>query len=786
MMFGISQMYAQRNYHIKNYGITDELKVRGKTCIVQFNGFIWLGTSNGLMAFDGKYAPLYAIPDKEGRGGYYSRVTTITWQKEGNVLWVGTKRGIFIFDLSMERMQEFKAEGMPEFPNVTCIQFDREGRLWAIMDRQAYMIDVQKKKAECISNGLVSLSCLLVARNGAVWMADYDGLLYRYDVPNRRLRSYDVRPDGVEQFRDIVSITEMKDGQLALTSTADGVCLFSPEKFTSRMLLTHDDEGLPLAAHTAITTRGEDLWIGTERGIVVYQLKDNQITGIRQTSQQLNTLSDNAVHSLCYDEEDGVWAGTFFGGINRVSLSPQNFSVFTPEDEREDVGVVREICGDAQGKLWVGTEDGSLYQFDRNTNTLRLAEVAWGEHPLPFNIQSVLMVGDDLWLSSLGSGIYVIDTKSLRVKQRYTRTNKTDMSQPISGCSLCYQDGDLFLGSAWGVYLYDKTEDAFHLLPELSGIYAHHLYADRHGQVWVATFDNGLWKIQRKGGEWVGKKTPFTYQSTTVIFEDSQGTYWVGTDKEGLMRYDDKTGKSEYLEVSERLRHQSVNNIIEDNRHHLWLNTFDGLYCYNLKKGFIRHFTTSNGLPTDYLNYAAGFKDKDGTLYIGSYKGLVRFNPATFVISRKRLKPYFLNLYVNGKHVIPGDKTGILQQTLYLTKEITLSYDQNTFALNYAVPTYKPGEVVWFRYRFNPEEPWVVTDDPAALQMNNLSPGKYEIALQASYNPDVWEGDVAVLYVTVAPPGWFSPAALLGYVFLIVMVVVIVMSLARKGGEKKD
>ena len=777
-------MWAQEEYHIKNYGINDELRVRGGTCITQINGFIWIGTSIGFYAFDGHYAYPYSIPDEEGVGGFYGRVTALTPSADGK-LWVGTPRGIYVFEMVDERLYKFTANGLPDFPNVQTMLFDKEGHLWGIINGQVFIINVEKNKAECTSVGQASPSCMMMAKNGTIWLGDNNGILYRYDSPNHRFRSYDVKPEGVEKFTNIVSITEMRNGQLALVSYSDGVCLFSPEKLTSEMLLTHDDEGAPIVAHTSITPNNDDLWIGTERGVVIYHMREKCVSGIRQSRLDTNSLSDNAVYSLFADIENGVWAGTFFGGMNRISLSPRNFTVVLPYDSNDETDVVREICGDNHGHLWVGTEDGGLYLLDKETNTLHIANVSWGGNTPPFNVQSLMLVDDDLWVSTNANGIYVVDTESMRLIRRYAKTDKTTQGHSIGGISMCQQNGDIFVSSRTGVYLFDKKEESFHMLPEMRGVYANHLYADHHGNVWVASFNKGLWKIQQKNGKWNAFQTKFKYQCITVVMEDSKGIYWIGTDLHGLMIYDDKTGETKQLDVSEKLQQETVTNIVEDQHHRLWINTFNGLYSYNLGKKIVNHVTTANGLPSDYLNYSSGYVDPDGIVYIGTYKGLMFFNPTSFILSRERLKPYFLNLYVHGKHIIPNDETGILKQTLFLTKEIALTRDQNTFTINYAVPTYRSGEIVWYRYRMNPDEPWVVTDNARPIQLSNLSTGTYKITLQASYNPERWEGEAAVLIVKVDTPIWLSVGAFISYAAIIIGIVVMVMSIIKKRNNKK-
>ena len=103
----------------------------------------------------------------------------------------------------------------------------------------------------------------------------------------------------------------------------------------------------------------------------------------------------------------------------------------------------------------------------------------------------------------------------------------------------------------------------------------------------------------------------------------------------------------------------------------------------------------------------------------------------------------------------------------------------------YAVPSYRSGENVWYRYRLNPDEPWVVTDNAQPIQLSNLSTGTYRITLQASYNPERWEGDAAVLVVKVASPLALSTGAFIFYTLVITGIVVGLMWWIKKKEIKK-
>ncbi|WP_431215453.1 ligand-binding sensor domain-containing protein [Puia sp. P3] len=84
------------------------------------------------------------------------------------------------------------------------------------------------------------------------------------------------------------------------------------------------------------------------------------------------SLSDNAVYSLCKDSEGGVWAGTFFGGVNYYSKQHAFFEKYYPDNSASSIGgsSVREICQDPFNNIWIGTEDAGLNKLDSRTGAI--------------------------------------------------------------------------------------------------------------------------------------------------------------------------------------------------------------------------------------------------------------------------------------------------------------------------------------------------------------------------------------------------------------------------------
>ena len=72
---------------------------------------------------------------------------------------------------------------------------------------------------------------------------------------------------------------------------------------------------------------------------------------------------------FCKDREDGIWIGSYFGGVNYYPRSYTHFEKYYPKGEENSLHGkrVREFCRDSQGILWIGTEDGGLNRFNLKT-----------------------------------------------------------------------------------------------------------------------------------------------------------------------------------------------------------------------------------------------------------------------------------------------------------------------------------------------------------------------------------------------------------------------------------
>jgi diguanylate cyclase (GGDEF)-like protein len=170
------------------------------------------------------------------------------------------------------------------------------------------------------------------------------------------------------------------------------------------------------------------------------------------------------------------------------------------------------------------------------------------------------------------------------------------------------------------------------------------IYEDREGSLWLGTFEGGLNLFDRARGAFVryrpgpGNPTSLSSDSVSCITEDRSGMLWLGTLKGGLNRFDRDSGTfTHYLhdpKDPKSLSANDVNAVLEDREGALWIATQNGLNRWDradrdAHRAVFRRFTQRDGLPNDVI-YGI-LADAQGILWVSTNQGLAKLNPKTGV-----------------------------------------------------------------------------------------------------------------------------------------------------------
>lgn len=121
----------------------------------------------------------------------------------------------------------------------------------------------------------------------------------------------------------------------------------------------------------------KELWVGTESGLYIYDLEKGEIAHLTVSNgNDSYALADNAIYSICRDNEGGMWIGSYFGGVNYYPRQWTYFEKFYPRDDIKNFGRrVREFCESNDGTVWIGTEDKGLFHFYPKVERLKNSHI---------------------------------------------------------------------------------------------------------------------------------------------------------------------------------------------------------------------------------------------------------------------------------------------------------------------------------------------------------------------------------------------------------------------------
>src|SRR5690606_32141832 len=317
------------------------------------------------------------------------------------------------------------------------------------------------------------------------------------------------------------------------------------------------------------------------------------------------------------------------------------------------------------------------------------------------------------------------------------------------------------------------------------------LFEDSQGTIWAGTWRDGLYYVNPKTGQrglfTHDARKPNSIGSNRVnrIFEDSRGILWVATEG-GLCRLHASDGTFKRYGTAHGLPSNLILAILEDANNRLWITTSKGLVCFDANTEAIKVFTQANGLLSDQFNYNSAYKAPDGTLYFGSVKGLIRFNPANYRESDFQPPVYITGLQVYNRELEINKKSSPLHQSITFTDAVELKYNQSSFSIDFAALSFVSPVMTEYAYKMEGlDKEWTHIRTNRRAYFTKLPPGDYVFRVNVANSGGSFKGKETNLRITILPPFWAStPAYLLYAVFVLLATWYLVRSYHRRVKEK--
>lgn len=330
------------------------------------------------------------------------------------------------------------------------------------------------------------------------------------------------------------------------------------------------------------------------------------------------------VRSLCLDEDGVLWVGTKNGlGVMRDG----SFEVF--HHDYYDTGSithdsVHDIFRDRQGTMWLGTYYGGVCYCTSRPSLFMSIIARPGDSHLNGQIISDIVEDSDgsLWIGTNSGGLnHLLADGNF---EHIGGLGESFSDQPDIKCiHISPNSGLIYIGADKGeLSILRHGSKKLQTLSSAiqNGAYAIESGAD--GALFIGT-PTGLFKYEETSGKVTQVPAGGINSDIRALKLASEGTLWVGQ-KFGVIAID--TDKNKEVVLPEELAHiRYVEGFLEDSAGRLWISSSDGLFCY--RHGAVTSYTVADGLPDNVINGVE--EDAVGHLWLSTNKGLCRMDPAT-------------------------------------------------------------------------------------------------------------------------------------------------------------
>ncbi|MBD5235431.1 MAG: response regulator [Barnesiella sp.] len=701
--------------------------------IVERGNSLLLGTNNGLLVFDYMTGLL-----KQSDITTPSEIRTLLL--EGDSLWIGGLNGISLLDLSTNAIKDC-SKGLPH-RSVYSLLRDSRGILYAGTYGGVARLDTQRQQFSPLkiryggSETQLFANCLLESEDRESIYVGGEGSLFRYTPGSDSWEKI-----AAVESKNVKSLANGEPGHL-LAGTDDGVFDISADNVRHYRHDTRQDNSLGDNEIWSIYyDDNHNLWTGHERGVSIA----SNSSAIRVI--KLGTLTQsgegNEIYGIFRDSRDNMW----FAGTNGViCLAVDGTPRWFRHGDMPNTlshNRVRDIKEDSNHNIWLATDAGiNRYNADAgNFDVFHIVDKN-GEHDSNW-VYALVEDGDYLWVGSFLNGLHYINKEKLKGSGRTVVADKVLNSDTRSANGLnidnnlinnVIRDHD---GNLWILLFRDNIIARYNPLTDnivkynihdIAGGYPTHISIDTRGRVWCA-FKGGVVIFNRDGSHRV-VRFPYTNSDESVL---AMGPVASG----------------------------------------MWISTLNNVWSIDGDS-----FGASL-LPLPQKSYTAIYEDsKDGSVYLGGTDEIVRVGKEVMQSG---------DGYKTIRMVLDDNGSGQLDFAGMRGGETRLAIPYGGgISLVVSTLDYSPASQQRYMYKLveSPADSvgnWVVL--PAGVNTityTGLNPGRYNVLVRAVGSP----GATLSIPLTVASPAYLSWWAISLYILLIIGIICWIVWYLRKKNQR--
>ncbi len=721
-----------QQYNIKNLDMNDGLPAAIVNAVaIDQDGYIWFATQNGVCYYDGSKMNTVEV-DKNIKGIDFNSI----YADSKNAVWVGTTNyGVYKIE-GTTTTNYSTHNGLPN-EYVNGIFEDNENKIWVSTDGGIVFYDGTNFNSFIDPENLLEKTIYYATQSddGALWFGVVNFGLIHYQ--NKKFSYFSEKEIGIENA-SIFTITS-EQNKTYIGTDGDGLFYYDGEVFSKIKI---PEIEYSWVSKTII--KENYIVIICDQGLVFYY-NDEKYEIISES----NGLLSNDLYNGVFDLNDNLW----LSNGNGVSvLRNEDIQSFITEDGLNSDNI-SSIYYDGE-LIYLGTSSKGVNILNQKKLTFESINI---ESLINTNITAFHKSENKLWIGGavFSEGILVLEKdEENKWKQK---SIKTINEKPIITTTGIKKDlnGDLWIATFGSGLFKISSTDTLHLSVDniLSSDKILDLYLDQNNNAWISLYNDGVYLYDGKELTSINEKYNINEINTEVVNGEKNGKVYFGNKSSGLtILYN---GKTKTFTTKDGLLSNSITAIVFDDLNNIWIGTEKGINKIKIDENFnlisLESITETNGLISNQI-VKNGLKIIDNYLWAATNKGLAKVNlipktntrnPSKIVLNDIRL--FFEKVNWNKYEKFKLDRFGVPKELILEYNQNHLTFSFNTLSIN--TQEYSTKLEGW-------DNDWSPYSPNSEAVYSNLQPGVYTLKVKSRDNYGIESENILEFSVTITPPFW--------------------------------
>ena len=718
-------------------------------------GYIYIGTYDGLVRFDG----IEFVNFTRNFDSKYDFVAVRSiFQDTNENLWVGhNDEGVSCIRPNGEILK-FNTDNGLTHNSVRAICEDLEGNIW--LGTASGLCYLTPEKRVMIPEGLkelgqetIQVSRLYCDTAGRIWISTANANEL-FIYSNKKVELF----TGITKIKNpsINEVTQDKTGAFWF-GVAPHYAVRIRDTEETVFNIGHDHtEGT--VVNSIIQDKTGDYWFASDSGVTVLH------NGMYTYYDKRNGIPDDYINEIFEDREGNIWIAYNRGGVEK--LSHGKFRTISMPI------AVNAICEDkTRNVTWIGADDGLYCYKDNKFIENKITEKCKG-----IRIRHIGMTSDnELLISSYSDLSQICVRPNDEIKILTTADGLAGLKNRVA---IKAMNGDYYLGTTQGLSIVNHEDDKITNITREDGFeneFIMALYENEDGSIWVGTDGGGIYVLKDK--QIVNHFTTNDGLSGNVVFKISKigDGLWITTGT-GISKFIEERNTFFNFNSRNGLGTDSIFQIICDYTHTIWMTSNKGVLSVSLseiedvldgkkEKISVKFYGNSDGLVTGGItSTSVSTQDSLGRIWFTLIDGFAIYDPVksgkNHIAPKIEIQEYAID---NTKSDYHGE-TIILQPS---AKRLSIKFTGLSFISS---------DQMRFRYKLSGfEQDYSDWSNLRNVSYTNLQPGTYEFTV-ISQNSDEIESEPTEPIIIIKKPYiwqhiWFWP--LIGLIIVVTAALII-------------